>query len=71
MRCCDIQNNQGSGKGYQPKPLTKTLIQCLFYCTLNEKRQGSHAYASSLSGSTQSERTRLHVTLSVLDMIIV
>ena len=23
---CDIQNNQGLGKGYQPKPLTSTLI---------------------------------------------
>ena len=63
---CDIQNNQGQGKGSQPKPNAEAynsyldldiwisqkpkFIIQLFYYTLNEKN-GSHVFASSLMGS--------------------
>ena len=35
----DIQNNQGRGKGYQSKPITKTSSNnCLLYHTIQESR---------------------------------
>ena len=74
VRFCDIQKNQGRGKGYQPKPkhVTKTESNCfIIHWT---KKNGSHVFGSSLtwSNTKRANLTWLPVTLSAsLDMIIV
>ena len=61
MRFCDIQNNQGRDRGYQPKPrlrlitLSETLIILNITktesnnCFTLKKKQKSHVCASSLT----------------------
>ena len=77
----DIQNNQGRGKGYQPKPKLgadkpyrdldysgyhKNRIQLLFYYTLNEKKWKS-CFCFFTDGK-QHEARALDMTARDLDM---
>ena len=59
---CDIQNNQGRGKGYQPKPNAEaynsylnldysTEVHNSIVLLYIEWKNGSHVFASSLMGS--------------------